>query len=105
MSSRTITVAAVQMASGSWTIEDNLATAERLVRDAARQGANGVVCPEWRGFPTRSDTRTQTGMRRRTSMRSCAAIRPSIRARRCARRCSRRWPSRPRSRACKAACG
>lgn len=46
MSSRIITVAAVQMASGSWTIEDNLATAERLVRDAARQGANVVVCPE-----------------------------------------------------------
>ena len=46
MSSRMITVAAVQMASGSWTIEDNLATAERLVRDAARQGANVVVCPE-----------------------------------------------------------
>lgn len=46
MSSRIITVAAVQMASGSWHVEDNIATAERLVRAAARQGANLIVCPE-----------------------------------------------------------
>ncbi|PCE23421.1 N-carbamoylputrescine amidase [Paraburkholderia acidicola] len=46
MSSRNITVASVQMASGSWSLEENMATAERLIRDAARQGANLVLCPE-----------------------------------------------------------
>src|SRR5580704_9835462 len=46
MSSRNITVASVQMASGSWTFEDNMATAERLIREAAKQGANLVLCPE-----------------------------------------------------------
>ena len=46
MSSRNITVASVQMASGSWTFEDNMATAERSIREAAKQGANLVLCPE-----------------------------------------------------------
>jgi N-carbamoylputrescine amidase len=46
MTSRNITVAAVQMASGSWKFEENMATAERLIRKAAAQGANLVLCPE-----------------------------------------------------------
>ncbi|MFZ6845054.1 N-carbamoylputrescine amidase [Undibacterium sp. RuTC16W] len=46
MSSRNITVASVQMASGSWHCEDNRATAERLIRQAAAKGANLVLCPE-----------------------------------------------------------
>jgi len=36
---RTVTVAATQMAC-TWDIDQNIATAERLVREAARQGAN-----------------------------------------------------------------
>ncbi|RQW29184.1 N-carbamoylputrescine amidase [Rhodobacteraceae bacterium CH30] len=46
MPSRIITVAAIQMASGSWTQEDNMATAERLVRAAAAQGAQLILLPE-----------------------------------------------------------
>jgi N-carbamoylputrescine amidase len=41
-----ITVASVQMASGSWHADDNIATAERLIRAAAARGANLVLCPE-----------------------------------------------------------
>ncbi len=44
--SRNVTVAAIQMASGSWSISDNIATAERLIRVAAQQGAQLAVCPE-----------------------------------------------------------
>jgi len=44
--SRTITVASIQMASGSWDIDHNIATAERLIRQAAAQGAQLAVCPE-----------------------------------------------------------
>jgi N-carbamoylputrescine amidase len=42
---RNVTVAATQM-SCSWDIEDNLARAERLVREAAGQGANIVLIQE-----------------------------------------------------------
>ncbi len=42
---RKITVAAVQMCCGEQ-IEQNIATAERLVRQAAEQGANVVLLPE-----------------------------------------------------------
>lgn len=51
MPSKHITVAAVQMASGSWNLEDNMATAERLIRAAAAQGANLVLCPELFAMP------------------------------------------------------
>lgn len=44
--SRTLTVAAVQMASGSWQTEDNMDRAERLIRQAAAAGAQLVLCPE-----------------------------------------------------------
>jgi N-carbamoylputrescine amidase len=44
--SRTITVAAVQMASGDWDFALNIARAERLIRQAAAQGAQLVLCPE-----------------------------------------------------------
>jgi N-carbamoylputrescine amidase len=43
---RHITVAAIQMASPSWNIYDNIATAERLIREAAKQGAQIALCPE-----------------------------------------------------------
>lgn len=46
MSKRTITVAAVQMASGDWDFQRNMERAERLIRTAAAQGANLVLCPE-----------------------------------------------------------
>ena len=46
MSKRTITVAAVQMASGDWDCQLNMDRAERLIRNAAAQGANLVLCPE-----------------------------------------------------------
>jgi N-carbamoylputrescine amidase len=46
MTSRTITVAAVQMASGDWDFALNIARAERLIRQAAAQGAQLVLCPE-----------------------------------------------------------
>ena len=46
MTSRTITVAAVQMASGDWDFTLNIARAERLIRQAAAQGAQLVLCPE-----------------------------------------------------------
>src|SRR5262249_52362548 len=42
---RPVTVAAVQMACG-WGSEDNIARAERLVREAARQGAQVILLPE-----------------------------------------------------------
>jgi N-carbamoylputrescine amidase len=42
---RTVTLAATQMPC-SWDIEDNLARAERLVRQAAKQGANIVLIQE-----------------------------------------------------------
>lgn len=43
---RTITVASVQMASGDWDFQHNMDRAERLIRQAAAQGANLVLCPE-----------------------------------------------------------
>ncbi|QDL56538.1 N-carbamoylputrescine amidase [Rhodoferax aquaticus] len=43
---RKLTVAAVQMASGSWNLQDNMARAERLIREAASGGAQLVLCPE-----------------------------------------------------------
>ena len=42
---RNVTLAATQMAC-TWDIEGNLATAERLVREAARQGANIILIQE-----------------------------------------------------------
>lgn len=46
MKSRLINVAVVQMASGDWQLERNIDRAERLIRQAAAQGANLVLCPE-----------------------------------------------------------
>ena len=46
MSTQRITVAAVQMASGDWDLQRNVDRAEGLIREAARRGANLVVCPE-----------------------------------------------------------
>jgi N-carbamoylputrescine amidase len=46
MTHRTLTVAAVQMASASWNLEDNMARAEQLIRQAAAQDAQLVLCPE-----------------------------------------------------------
>ena len=46
MTKRTITVASVQMASGDWDFKRNMDRAERLIRQAAAQGANLVLCPE-----------------------------------------------------------
>jgi N-carbamoylputrescine amidase len=46
MQPRTITVASVQMASGDWDFQVNMDRAERLIRQAAAQGANLIVCPE-----------------------------------------------------------
>lgn len=43
---RHLTVAAVQMPSGSWNLEHNIERAERLIRQAAAQGAQLIVCPE-----------------------------------------------------------
>ena len=43
---RPVTVAAVQMSSGSWQFDDNIARAESLIRNAAAQGANIILCPE-----------------------------------------------------------
>jgi N-carbamoylputrescine amidase len=44
--SRKITVASIQMASGEWGKEKNIARAERLIRQASDMGANLVLCPE-----------------------------------------------------------
>ena len=46
MVNKTITVASVQMASGDWDFQHNMDRAERLIRQAAAQGANLVLCPE-----------------------------------------------------------
>lgn len=46
MKHRTITVAAVQMASGHWDFSHNIERAKRLIRTAAARGAQVVVCPE-----------------------------------------------------------
>jgi N-carbamoylputrescine amidase len=46
MATRSITVAAVQMASGDWQLENNIGRAEALIRQAAARGANLVLCPE-----------------------------------------------------------
>ncbi len=46
MTTRHITVAAVQMASGDWDFQRNIDRAERLIRQAAAQGAQLVLCPE-----------------------------------------------------------
>lgn len=46
MNNRTITVASIQMASGDWDFQLNMDRAERLIRKAAAQGANLVLCPE-----------------------------------------------------------
>lgn len=43
---RRVGIAAVQMASGDWHCEVNRARADRLIRAAAAQGADVVVCPE-----------------------------------------------------------
>lgn len=43
---QTLVVAAVQMAVPGWNREDNVAAAERHVREAARMGANLVLLPE-----------------------------------------------------------
>jgi N-carbamoylputrescine amidase len=43
---RTITVASVQMASGAWDFQKNIARAERLIREAVAKGAQLVLCPE-----------------------------------------------------------
>lgn len=44
--SRKVSVASVQMSSGSWNFEDNKDCAERLIRQAAASGANIILCPE-----------------------------------------------------------
>ncbi len=44
--SRLITVASIQMSSGSWDFDENIARAERLIRLAAERGANLALCPE-----------------------------------------------------------
>jgi N-carbamoylputrescine amidase len=44
--SRRITVAAIQMPSGSWNFDENIERAERLIRSAAARGANLALCPE-----------------------------------------------------------
>ncbi|MCB6183106.1 N-carbamoylputrescine amidase [Leeia sp. TBRC 13508] len=46
MNAAKITVAAVQMASGDWDIQKNIDRADRLIRSAAAQGAQIIVCPE-----------------------------------------------------------
>jgi N-carbamoylputrescine amidase len=46
MTTRTITVASVQMSSGDWDASQNIARAEALIRQAAAQGAQLIVCPE-----------------------------------------------------------
>lgn len=43
---RKVSVAAIQMPSGSWNFEENKDRAERLIRQAAASGANIVLCPE-----------------------------------------------------------
>ncbi len=53
--SRTLTVAAVQMASGSWQAEHNMDRAERLIRQAAAAGAELAVLPEYFCFMGRND--------------------------------------------------
>lgn len=52
---RTIHVAAVQMVS-STSVADNIATMRRLVKQAAEQGANWVVLPEYWPIMGRNDT-------------------------------------------------
>ncbi len=46
MTTRLIKVAAVQMASGDWQLDNNTDRAERLIRQAAIKGANLILCPE-----------------------------------------------------------
>lgn len=46
MSAKTVTVASVQMQSGDWDIQKNIDRAERLIRQAASQGAQIILCPE-----------------------------------------------------------
>lgn len=46
MKKREITVAAVQMASGDWSLNNNMDRAEKLIREAASRRANLVLCPE-----------------------------------------------------------
>ena len=46
MNPRHITVAAVQMASGDWDLQRNIDRADALIRSAAQQGAQLIVCPE-----------------------------------------------------------
>ncbi|MGS0742495.1 N-carbamoylputrescine amidase [Glaciimonas sp. GG7] len=46
LTSRLVTVAAIQMASGDWDLERNMDRAEGLIRKAATKGANLVLCPE-----------------------------------------------------------
>lgn len=46
MNERHITVAAVQMPSGDWDLQRNIDRADRLIRQAAAQGAQLIVCPE-----------------------------------------------------------
>lgn len=43
---RKVSVASVQMPSGSWNFDENKDCAERLIRKAAAAGANIILCPE-----------------------------------------------------------
>ncbi|MBP7370185.1 MAG: N-carbamoylputrescine amidase [Arenimonas sp.] len=43
---RNVSVASVQMPSGSWNLDENKNCAERLIRKAAEAGANIILCPE-----------------------------------------------------------
>ena len=60
-----VTVAATQMACG-WDREANIANAERLIREAAKQGANVVLIQEL--FEARTSARTTS---RSTSSSPC----------------------------------
>jgi N-carbamoylputrescine amidase len=43
---RVVTVAATQFKITGWSVEDNIAKAEKLVRQAAEQGANIILLQE-----------------------------------------------------------
>ncbi len=46
MNKNIITVAAIQMSSGNWDLSENNSKRRKLIRQAAKQGANLVICPE-----------------------------------------------------------
>ena len=74
MPSKHITVAAVQMASGSWNLEDNMATAERLIRAAAARRESRAVPGAVRDAvllprPERAPSRTRAAVRRQRADR------------------------------------